>query len=208
MNTAIKLADYYSRKKLSYYQWRSQAGILAKIAMAAGLACLTGLLAQIKIYLPFTPVPIVASQLGVILAAVLLGKRWGGISILIYALGAAAGIPWLAGFNGGLAALAGPTGGYVLGYILAALFMGSILDAKIESRRALPLTAVILFSQLVLVYVPGLIHLGLWLHFAGGQAVTLSGLLVMGYLPFIAGDIVKSLAGAAIARAVITTDKY
>ncbi|RNC28621.1 MAG: Biotin transporter BioY [Candidatus Dichloromethanomonas elyunquensis] len=202
------IIETYRQKRLSYFQWRSQATFLSKIILAGGIACLTGLLAQVKIFLPWTPVPIVASQLGVMLAAVLLGRRWGAASMLMYALGALAGIPWLAGFKGGAAALAGPTGGYVLGFILAAWFMGNLLDNRIESRRFLPLTASILFAQLVLVYIPGLIHLALWLNLVNGQSVTLWGILWMGYLPFVLGDILKSLVGAAIVKIIIPMEKY
>ena len=123
----------------------------------------------------------------------------------LYALGGLLGIPWFAGWNGGLAALAGPTGGYILGYILAALFMGHILDSKPGTRRLLPLSMVILFAQLVLLYIPGLIHFYLWLNLAGSQ-VTLLNLLWLGYIPFIAGDVVKSLVGALIARSVSPMD--
>jgi len=208
MNSEVRFFDQYNKKKLSYYLWRTQSGVMAKIALACSLACLTGLLAQVKFFLPWTPVPIVASQIGVILAAVLLGKKWGGISMLIYALGGAAGIPWFAGNNGGLAALAGPTGGYILGFILAALFMGSLFDTKVGARKTLPLTAAILFAQLVLVYVPGLIHLYFWTGAVTGQQATVIGILWMGFIPFVAGDIIKSLIGAGIAKAVITKEKF
>ncbi len=202
------MIDVYRQKRFSYYQWRSQSTFLTKLSLAGGMACFTGLLAQVKIFLPFTPIPIVASQLGVILAAVLLGKRWGGVSMIIYALGALAGIPWMAGFKGGVAALAGPTGGYVLGFILAALFMGNLFDNHVESRKIFPLTAAIMFAQLVLVYIPGLIHLGLWQSMVMGESVTLVNLLWLGYIPFIAGDILKSLLGAGIAKIIIPMEKY
>lgn len=208
MQQVLGLIDVYRKKRFSYYQWRIQSTVAEKLALAGGLACLTGLLAQVKFFLPWTPVPIVASQLGVILAAVLLGKRWGGISMIIYALGGAAGIPWFSGFQGGVAALAGPTGGYILGFILAALFMGSLFDTKVESRRLLPLSGAILFAQLVLVYIPGLIHLSLWLKFVNGQETTLMSVLWMGYIPFIIGDIFKSLIAAGLAKAIIPMEKY
>ncbi|NLP44197.1 MAG: biotin transporter BioY [Peptococcaceae bacterium] len=205
MQQALGLLHVYRQKRISFYQWRTQAGFWQLLALAGALAALTGLLAQVRIYLPWTPIPIVASQLGVILAAVLLGKRWGAASMGLYALGGLLGIPWFAGWNGGLAALAGPTGGYILGYILAALFMGHILDSKPGTRRLLPLSMVILFAQLVLLYIPGLIHFYLWLNLAGSQ-VTLLNLLWLGYIPFIAGDVVKSLVGALIARSVSPMD--
>lgn len=208
MQQVLGLIDVYRKKRFSYYQWRIQSTFAEKLALAGGLACLTGLLAQVKFFLPWTPVPIVASQLGVILAAVLLGKRWGGISMIIYALGGAAGIPWFSGFQGGVTALAGPTGGYILGFILAALFMGNLFDAKVESRRLLPLLGAILFAQLILVYIPGLIHLSLWLKFVNGQETTLVSVLWMGYIPFIIGDIFKSLIAAGLAKAIIPMEKY
>jgi len=205
MQQALGILQVYRQKRISFYQWRAQAGFWQLLALAGTFAALTGLLAQVRIYLPWTPIPIVASQLGVILAAVLLGKKWGAASMGIYALGGVIGIPWFAGFNGGLAALAGPTGGYILGYILAALFMGHIFDSKPGTRRLLPLCLVILFAQLVLLYIPGLIHFYLWLKLAGSQ-VTLLDLLWLGYIPFVAGDIVKSLVGALIARSVSPMD--
>lgn len=203
----LSVRDIYCQKRLSYYQWRSQSTVAAKIALAVGLACLTGLLAQVQIILPFTPVPLVASQMGVILAAILLGRRWGGISMAIYAVGGFAGIPWFTGFKGGAAALAGPTMGYVFGFIIAALFIGNMIDSRIENRKTVSLTAIILFAQLVLVYIPGLISLSLWLM-ATGQPVTFAGVMWMGYIPFIIGDVLKSLVGSAAAKAIVPMEKY
>lgn len=198
----------YCKKRLGFFQWQRQSSLASKILMSSGLACLTGVLAQIKFYLPWTPVPIVASQLGVILAAVLLGRKWGTISMSIYALGGAAGIPWFAGMTGGAAALAGPTCGYILGFILAAFFMGSLFDNRTQTRRAVPLTGIILFAQLVLVYLPGLIYLALWLKFQAGQTLSLTALLWMGYIPFILGDILKSFAGSAVAKILLPMEDY
>ena len=120
----IGILESYRQKRVSFFQWQRQSSLTAKIVMACSMAAVTGLLAQIKFFLPWTPVPMVATQLGVILAAVLLGRNWGGISMAIYALAGFAGIPWFAGMNGGLVALTGPTVGYLIGFILAAFFMG------------------------------------------------------------------------------------
>jgi len=109
----VGILESYRQKRFSFFQWQRQSSLTAKIVMAFSMAAVTGLLAQVKFYLPFTPVPIVATQLGVILAAVLLGRNWGGLSMIIYALGGFAGIPWFADLNGGLAALTGPTTGYL-----------------------------------------------------------------------------------------------
>lgn len=203
-----EIIQTYRKLRLSVFQGRTQLAVVYKIMLAIGMACATGFLAQVKFFLPWTPVPVVASQVGVVLAAVLLGRKWGGASMIIYAAAGFAGIPWLAGYNGGLSALFGPTSGYVFGFILAALFIGHVIDSSPRSRRILPLLGIILFAQLVLVYVPGLIQLAAWLHFVQGSAFSISGLLWMGYIPFIAGDIVKSLVLVGLIKTVLPMEDY
>jgi biotin transport system substrate-specific component len=144
----------------------------------------------------------------VLLAGVALGKWWGGISLAIYAGLGIAGVPWFQGWNGGLAYLAGPTGGYVIGFILAALFLGYFTDRYVRSRRFMSMLGLMLFASLILVYVPGLLQLGLWLNLVKGEPVTLSGLLIMGAVPFVAGDITKAIAAALIARGVTPKSSY
>ncbi|KUO59507.1 MAG: biotin transporter BioY [Gracilibacter sp. BRH_c7a] len=204
----VGILESYRQKRFSFFQWQRQSSLTAKIVMAFSMAAVTGLLAQVKFYLPFTPVPIVATQLGVILAAVLLGRNWGGLSMIIYALGGFAGIPWFADLNGGLAALTGPTTGYIIGFILAAFFMGHLYDTQVEKRRTLSVTGIIIFAQLVLVYVPGLIYLAFWLKLVSGQTISLASVLLMGYVPFIFIDILKSLVGATVAKALLPMEEY
>jgi biotin transport system substrate-specific component len=179
-----------------------------KLAVALGMAALTGLLAQVRVQLPWTPVPITGQTLAVLLAGVALGKWWGGVSMGMYAGLGAAGVPWFQGWNGGTAYLAGPTGGYIIGFILAALFLGYVTDKYIKSRRLLSMLGLMLCASLVIIYVPGLIQLGLWLHLVKGQAFHLGGLLTMGATPFIAGDITKAVIAALIARGVTPRTDY
>ena len=63
--------------------------------------------------------------------------------------------------------------------------------------------ALMLFANFILIYTPGLLQLGLWLNLVKGEPVTLTSLLSLGALPFIAGDITKAVMAAAIARGVI-----
>jgi len=179
-----------------------------KLALAFGMAALTGLLAQVRIPLPWTPVPITGQTLAVLLAGVALGKWWGGISMGIYAGLGIAGIPWFQGMNGGFAYMAGPTGGYITGFILAALFLGYFTDKYIKSRRFISMLGLMLCASLIIIYVPGLIQLGLWLSLVKGQSVSLGGLLTMGATPFIAGDITKAIAAALIARGITPNSAY
>ncbi len=200
--------ESYYRLRLNFFAWRSEANLVYKISLALCMACLTGLLAQVRIYLPWTPIPIVASQFGVIFAAVILGKRWGGIGMIFYAVLGFAGIPWFAGLKGGITVLTGPTAGYTIGYIMAAFFIGYFTDSFVKSRKLFPLFGIILFSQLFLIYIPGLIHLGLWLKIVKGSSINIPDLLWMGYIPFIVGDLIKSISGALIIKCILPMEDF
>ena len=91
----------------------------------------------ITVPLPFTQVPINLAVLGVLLAGGCLGSKYGSLSILIYILLGAVGIPVFAGFGAGLGTLAGPTGGYIVGYILCAAIAGLGARCKHPIRLAL-----------------------------------------------------------------------
>jgi biotin transport system substrate-specific component len=131
------IAARIEQTKLEVFRWRYELSIPKKLALSLAVAALTGLLAQAKVYLPWTPVPLNGQTFGVLLAGVFLGTWWGGISMMLYIGIGAAGLPWFTGMNGGIAYLAGPTGGYIIGFILAALFLGYFTD-KFVGRAALP----------------------------------------------------------------------
>ncbi len=179
MTLAVKI----ERTRFNVFRWRYELSLPMKLALAFGMAALTGLLAQVRFQLPWSPVPLTGQTLAVLLAGIALGKWWGGISMTLYAALGMAGVPWFQGMNGGLAYLAGPTGGYVIGFILAALFLGYSTDKYVRSRRFLSMLGLMLFASLILVYVPGLLQLGLWLNLVKGEPVTFSGLMMMGAVP-------------------------
>jgi biotin transport system substrate-specific component len=153
-------------------------------------------------------VPITLQTLAVLLAGILLGKWWGGISLAIYAMVGTAGVPWFNGWKGGVDALAGPTGGYVIGFIFAALFLGYFTDRYIRARSFLSTLPLMLFANFLLVYVPGLGGLYIWLNLAKGMTLSVYQLLAMGLLPFIAGDVLKIVAAAALARVITPKQAY
>ncbi len=198
----MEIAATINRTKYDVFRWRYELSIPKKLALALGMAALTGLVAQVRIPLPWTVVPITGQTFAVLLAGVLLGRRWGGISLGIYAGLGAIGLPWFAGWSGGLGVLTGATGGYIIGFILAALFLGHFTDKYIRSRSFFSMLGLMLFANFVLIYVPGLLWLGLWLKMIAGAPATFITLLGMGAFPFIIGDIVKAVAAAAIARGV------
>ena len=194
----MELVTAVNRVRYGYFNWRLSLSIPQKLVMVVTMAALTGLLAQVRLPLPFSPVPVTGQTLAVLLAGVLLGRWWGGASMGLYVGLGAIGLPWFSGWASGL----GATGGYLVGFVLAALFLGHVIDKNIRSLSLARMMGLMLFANFILIYVPGLIWLGLWLNFVSGTAVSLVALLGMGAVPFIVGDVTKAVAAAAIARGV------
>lgn len=145
------------------------------------------------IAVPVGPVPIVLQNMFVLLAGLLLGWRWGLAAVAVYLLAGVCGLPVFAGGTGGIGRLAGPTGGYLLGYLPAVIAVGWISE-----RRG----NVLLFDLLGLVTGTAIVYLcGVpWLKMVTGMPMEKS--LVVGMVPFLPGDAIKVIAAAAIARAV------
>jgi biotin transport system substrate-specific component len=143
----------------------------------------------------------------VLLSGILLGRKYGGLSQVFYVGLGAAGVPWFAGWGGGAGILTGATGGYLIGFILAALLIGHISDKYVRSRNFLPMFGLMLFANFAIIHGLGLLWLG---HFLGsiGMSVGFYKLLWMGTIPFIAGDILKTAAAAGIAKAILPKKVY
>jgi biotin transport system substrate-specific component len=144
----------------------------------------------ISVPLPFSPVPIVLQNLFAVLAGLVLGPALGGAAAALYLSAGALGAPVFAGAVGGIVHFAGPTGGFLAGYFLAALVSGFI--AGKGNSPGLP--RIILGAALgfLVIYLPGV----LWLkHIVG----TWTKALIGGFLPFLPGDILKAAAAAALA---------
>ena len=200
----MTIAAVVDRTKYDVFRWRYELSIPKKLALALGIACLAGLLAQVRIVLPWSPVPITGQTFAALLAGVLLGRWWGGASMAIYGGLGFAGVPWFTGLTGGF----GATAGYIFGFILAALFLGHFTDKYIKSRRFYSMLGLMLFASMVLIYVPGLAWLAIWLNFVKGSPVSFTSLLAMGAVPFIIGDITKVVAAALVAKGVTPKKAY
>lgn len=107
----------------------------AYLVLCGLFAALTAICAYINIPLGFTPIPMNLAMLAVFLSGGILGKKYGTVSIIVYVLMGAAGLPVFAGFQSGLAVIVGPTGGFLAGYIAAAFIVGFSLDIY-EKRHA------------------------------------------------------------------------
>ena len=150
------------------------------------------LIGQISIPLPFTPVPITLGTFAALGVGAVLGSRRGALSALLLSALAAVGAPVLHGWKGGTVV----TFGYVVGYVLIAVIAGRA--ATVWSRhsgsataRVATGTALMLLAS-ALVYVPGLI----WLKVATGAGWSTA--LTLGLVPFIVGDILKSVVATGL----------
>jgi biotin transport system substrate-specific component len=161
------------------------------VVLASLMAALTAVGAYIHI--PIGPVPIALSTLFVLLSGLLLGSRWGLVSMALYLLVGAIGIPVFAGGKGGLVHFFGPTGGYLLGYVLASWITGFISE---RSRG-------ILIWEILAVIAGSLTIYGLgvpWLKIA--TQISWPKALMLGMVPFLIGDAVKASVALMLARAV------
>lgn len=161
--------------------WVARVGLVL-----AGTAFLAAS-ARISIPLPFTPVPITAQTLAVLLVGALYGSRLGLATLLAYLAEGLAGLPVFHQGTFGPAVLFGPTGGYLIGFAVAAFIVGWLL----EERRpgVLATVAAFLIGDIVLNALGAL-----WLaHFVGvGHAWT------DGVLPFIPGEVIKIVVATAV----------
>ena len=150
----------------------------------------TALGAFVRIPLPFTPVPITLQTFFVLLAGALLGKRLGTLSQLGYVLLGSLGLPIFAGAKGGLVTLFGPTGGYLLGFILAAYIIGKVIELEEKANFGWVVLAMAIGS--LIIYLLGAIQLALVVHLGVRKA------LLLGVAPFLPGDTLKLLAAASL----------
>jgi len=135
----------------------------------------------LTIPLPVGPVPLVAQNFFAVLAGLLLGPLWGAASVLAFILIGALGFPVFSAGRGGIAHLAGPTGGYIAGYLVAAIVAG--LFARRRGKVSSILGAV---SGFIVILALGVLRLKLLRNVDWAKA------LAAGVLPFLIGDAIKA----------------
>ena len=122
---------------------------ISRLTLAGLMTAVLCILGPLSIPLPFSPVPISLTNLAVFFAVYLLKIKGGTVCLLVYLCLGAVGLPVFSSFSGGLGKLAGPTGGYLIGFILLALIQGFLLAFQMELTFPAALTAG------VLPYLPG-----------------------------------------------------
>ena len=156
------------------------------IALMTAVTCVLG---PLSIPLPFSPVPISLTNFAIFLAIFVLGMKSGTISFIIYLLLGAIGVPVFSSFRGGLQVLAGPTGGYLIGFIFLALIMGFALDHF--DRKLVP-TIIGMIIGMAVCYAFGTVWLAKLLSLSFKEG------LMMGVIPYLAGDVAKIIIAAIV----------
>lgn len=168
------------------------------IASVAAFTALTIALGVVYIPLPFTPVPVTGQTLGVLLAANVLGPKRGTASVALMLLLAAAGLPVLAGGRGGVGELLGPSGGFLIGFLLASAVVGIATQRLGLSQRDTVLRLIVNVTLGVFaVYLIGTP----W--FAISTDRGLWDAAALGMAPYLPGDIFKAVVAAMVAQAVL-----
>ncbi len=161
-------------------------GVRGRLLQALLMSFLMGLAAQIEIRLPVSLVPITGQTFAVLLAGALLGSRWGALSVAFYLLEGGIGLPFFAGGAAGFTRFFGPSGGYLIGFLPAAWLTGRLAERGWD-RTPLWAAAMMLLGGIP-IFAMGLLGLA--------RFVPAAQLLPTGLLPFIPGDILKSLLAA------------
>lgn len=168
------------------------SAIKPKSLVVAGLfAGIISVLAQISVPLPFSPVPVTGQTLGVFLAGAVLGSRLGALSVLVYLLLGACGLPVFAQGRAGAGVLLGPTGGYLAGFVLGAYLCGRILEKRQQAGYLTVAGAML--ACLAVTYGAGAVWLATSLHLSPQRA------LWAGVIPFLPPDLLKLALAAALA---------
>lgn len=156
------------------------------IALVAAVMCV---IAPITIPLPFTPIPISMATFVVYITTIIIGKKRAVISILIYLLIGAVGVPVFSGYSGGVQKIASPTGGYLIGYIFCAFVIGWFVE-KFENKMYMYAVGVAVGT--LTCYTVGTV----WLSYQA--QLTFTEALIMGVIPYIPLDVLKMIIAVAV----------
>jgi biotin transporter BioY len=166
------------------------ASAIRDLGLVIAYAVLVGLLAQVVIPLPFTPVPITGQTFGVLLGGMALGWRRAIIGMGVYVALGLVGVAWFAGGTGGIAVVRSASFGYLVGFVVAAAALGRVAEMHFDRNPLLTLAAMVAGNAII--YLFGVSWLMAAIHVDLAQGIAL------GLTPFLAGDAIKALLAAAV----------
>lgn len=170
------------RAPLIEHIWRAKS-LTRDIVLILGTSILLALSAQVAVPLPFSPVPVTTQTLVVVLAGAILGSRLGALSVLVYLAEGMVGLPFFAKGGAGLAYLRGTTGGYLVGFVLAAVLVGLLVERGFGQNVRTTVLAMLLGN--LALYSTGILWLQAVLQISFNKAC------MLGVVPFIMGDLYK-----------------
>lgn len=166
----------------------NDASMVQKMALSILFAVILAVASQIKIFLYFTPVPINLGTFAVCMAGMTLGGFWGFISVAIYMLAAAVGLPVIAGSS-----FLGATTGYIVGYSICAFALGKWTEkCDIKKYSFIKNSAVLFIFQIAIIHICGMIGLYIW-SVSTGSPYTLTEVIMKGTVPFLLTDSIKAM---------------
>ncbi len=166
-----------------------RSAVMSSLLVVAA-AAITALAAQVRIPLPFTPVPITGQTFAVLLTGAALGWKLGAAGQFAYLAVGALGAPVFTDASGGVEVLTGATGGYLFGFILAAALVGRLAEKRQDRSFATMFTAFIVGS--IVIYVLGVVGL------MAATGWPLLEAVEKGVVPFLLGDLIKAAAAGLL----------
>lgn len=159
-----------------------------KLVMTGLCAAILCVVSPFVIPLPISPVPVSLAPCAIFISAFILSPLQCTVSVMIYLILGAVGLPVFAGFMGGLGVLAGPTGGYLVGY-MAAAFIASLFNIKFKK---IYMYIIGMILGLAVMYLVGTV----W--FSVSQDISFVSALMVCVIPYLVGDILKITAALFI----------
>ena len=169
-------------------RYQIQSKPLVQAALVLTSSWIIALSAQVELRIPFSLVPITLQTLTVLIIGASLGSRRGAAAVVAYLVQGSAGLPFFAGGAAGMIHLFGPTGGYLLGFVVCAYFAGKMAEQNWD--RSVWKSFIGFFITQSAIFILG----ALWLS----KFVGLQQALVTGVLPFIPGEIIKTALAAGL----------
>ena len=170
---------------------QSSLGSINRIVWIALMAALTAVGAVVSIPMPISPVPVTLQTMFVLLAGFILGPKGGALAMMLYLAAGCLGLPVFSGGKAGLAVFLGPTGGFLAGFIPAAIVCGLAKSTSVK-----PYWVLLIFSVVAtaITLALGTIQLSLLLKISIGKA------MAVGVIPFLPGAAIKCFGAAFIYR--------
>ncbi len=177
---------------------KNRGDTLVELTMAALHTAVLCILAPHTLYLPFSPVGITLGSFLLYLTGMLLGPKLGCISVFLYLCMGFVGLPVFSGYTAGAGVLLGPTGGFLLGYLLCVVIVGGV-SGKTGRKKGIAFFVTGMIAGTLALYITGT----LWFCFVYGERATFRDAVAACVLPFLPFDIVKIVLAAVLYRPML-----